>query len=265
MFDKLVESNLTGADLKPRRKIFAVTFVFVGLLFVTAVVAGIYAADYGLGTDSFDIAELLSPIAQAEPTEEPEPRQQPRDNQQNTSDIPTRQIATASTSDPTKVPIGISTEKYPYRSIPDGKYKIAPGPERDGSSQETNLGKENGTGSGPAKIDEGEDTTTPPPAAAPKVNKPRGPVSGGVLTGKAKVLPQPAYPPAAKAVGASGSVTVQITIDETGKVISVKAVNGNIMLRPAAEQAAWKARFDPTTLTGVPVKVTGIITYNFVR
>ena len=56
MFDKLVESDLNGADLKPRRRIFVASFVFVGLLFATAIVAGIYAADYTLGTDNFNIA-----------------------------------------------------------------------------------------------------------------------------------------------------------------------------------------------------------------
>lgn len=83
------------------------------------------------------------------------------------------------------------------------------------------------------------------------------------MTGKAKSLPQPAYPPAARAIGAQGVVTVQITVDETGNVISAKAVDGNPLLRQAAVAAAWKAKFDPTKLSDVPVKVTGIITYNF--
>ena len=66
-------------------------------------------------------------------------------------------------------------------------------------------------------------------------------------------------------VRAAGAVNVQVTIDESGKVISAKAVSGHVMLRAAAESAAWRARFKPTTLTGVPVKVSGIIVYNFTR
>lgn len=85
------------------------------------------------------------------------------------------------------------------------------------------------------------------------------------MTGKATHLPKPVYSAAAKAVGAQGTVTIQILVDESGKVVSAKAVNGNIMLRQAAVDAAFKARFDPTYLSQVPVKVTGIITSNFVR
>lgn len=85
------------------------------------------------------------------------------------------------------------------------------------------------------------------------------------MAGKATYLPKPVYSAAAKSVGAQGSVSVQILVDETGKVISAKAASGNPLLRSAAVEAAWKAKFNPTTLSGVPVKVTGIITYNFVR
>ncbi|MBA3786491.1 MAG: TonB family protein, partial [Acidobacteria bacterium] len=88
-------------------------------------------------------------------------------------------------------------------------------------------------------------------------------VSGGVINGKATNLPKPAYPAAARAVRASGAVNVQVTIDESGKVVSVSAVSGHPLLRAAAEQAARKAGFVPTLLSGQPVKVTGVVVYNF--
>jgi TonB family protein len=87
---------------------------------------------------------------------------------------------------------------------------------------------------------------------------------GGVLNGSALKLPAPDYPAAAKAVRASGTVNVQVTIDEDGKVISASAVSGHPLLRAAAENAARKCEFRPTRLEGAPVKVTGIIVYNFV-
>lgn|GEM_PF-856797 len=89
-------------------------------------------------------------------------------------------------------------------------------------------------------------------------------ISGGVLNAKAISKPEPAYPPIAKAARASGTVTVQITVDETGKVIGAKAVSGHPLLQQAAIQAAYQARFMPIMVTGRPVKVTGIVTYNFV-
>jgi TonB family protein len=88
-------------------------------------------------------------------------------------------------------------------------------------------------------------------------------VSGGVLNGKATSLPQPPYPAAARAVRASGAVTVQITIDESGSVTSASAVSGHPLLRPAAVAAARGARFSPTLLSGQPVRVTGVLIYNF--
>ena len=103
----------------------------------------------------------------------------------------------------------------------------------------------------------------PPPPPPPKKEPPKT-VSGGVLNGKATSLPKPAYPAAAKAVQASGSVSVQVLIDESGRVVSASAVSGHPLLRSAAVAAARGARFSPTLLSGQAVKVSGVITYNFV-
>ena len=89
-------------------------------------------------------------------------------------------------------------------------------------------------------------------------------ISGGVLNGKASSLPKPAYPAAARAVNASGAVNVQVDIDEQGNVVSANAVSGHPLLRQAAQQAALEAKFSPTLLSGQPVKVTGVLVYNFV-
>jgi TonB family protein len=90
------------------------------------------------------------------------------------------------------------------------------------------------------------------------------PISGGVLNNKAIEKPQPAYPPIAKAARASGTVTVQILVDEEGRVVSANAVSGHPLLQQAAVAAARQARFSPTLLSGQPVKVSGVITYDFV-
>ena len=89
-------------------------------------------------------------------------------------------------------------------------------------------------------------------------------ISGGVLNGKAVYLPKPLYPVEAIAARASGAVTIQVLIDESGSVIKAATVSGPELLRSAAENAAHMARFSPTTIAGVPVKVGGVIIYNFV-
>lgn len=88
-------------------------------------------------------------------------------------------------------------------------------------------------------------------------------VSGGVLNGKATNLVKPDYPPAARAVRASGAVNVQVLIDENGDVISASAVSGHPLLRASAVKAAKDSTFSPTLLSGKPVKVSGVIVYNF--
>lgn len=89
-------------------------------------------------------------------------------------------------------------------------------------------------------------------------------IKGGVLNGKAISFPKPVYPAAARAVKAGGAVSVQVTVDEAGDVISASAVSGHPLLRQAAEEAAKGAKFSPTMLSGQPVKITGVIVYNFV-
>ena len=124
-----------------------------------------------------------------------------------------------------------------------------------------------GTGTGGAPAVVSDDDPPPPPAPKPTPTpapKPKTVVSGGVLNGKAISKPQPAYPPIAKAARASGTVTVQILVDESGRVVSASAVNGHPLLQQAAVGAARQARFSPTLLSGQPVKVSGVITYNFV-
>ena len=105
-------------------------------------------------------------------------------------------------------------------------------------------------------------------------------IKGGILNGKATNLPSPEYPAEAKAAGWEGTVVVDVVIDESGSIIS--AVTSSVvrtssssdinqsesssfdsLLRESAEKAALAARFPPTQLSGVPVKVSGMIVYNF--
>lgn len=106
-------------------------------------------------------------------------------------------------------------------------------------------------------------------------------IKGGILNGKATNLPSPEYPAEAKAAGVEGTVLVEVVIDESGTVISAAAVPevvktraaggvgerdsaaAETLLRQAAEKAAQGARFPPTLLNGIPVKVSGTVVYHF--
>ena len=91
----------------------------------------------------------------------------------------------------------------------------------------------------------------------------RGPISGGVLNGKAISLPKPEYPAEARDSKAWGTVVVQVIIDEYGNVVSAKAASGHPLLQQASVNAALQAKFSPTSLMGEAVRVTGVLTYNF--
>ena len=102
------------------------------------------------------------------------------------------------------------------------------------------------------------DNAPPPPTPAPRTA-----ISRGVLNGAALSLPPPVYPDSARRSRVEGTVDVEVVIDENGKVLSAKVISGPPALRDSAVQAAQRARFTPTKLSGQPVKVTGKIVYHF--
>ena len=110
----------------------------------------------------------------------------------------------------------------------------------------------------PPKEEVVKPTPTPEPPKKPTA------VSEGVLQGSAIRKQRPTYPPIARAARVSGPVQVIVTISEQGNVIDAYAADGNPMLRQAAVEAARQWLFTPTKLSNVPVKVQGMLTFNFV-
>lgn len=87
-----------------------------------------------------------------------------------------------------------------------------------------------------------------------------------VLNGRALALPKPEYPDAARQRNLAGMVIVKVEIDESGNVIKAADMcQGPPFLSEAAVAAALAARFTPISLDGKPVKLKGVIQYNFKR
>jgi len=134
------------------------------------------------------------------------------------------------------------------------------------TSAKSNAFNANVLASGSATPTTSKGTTVVLDSEPPAVSTPKPllkPVSGGVLNGKAVNLPSPTYPDTAKRMRMGGIVTVEVVVDETGNVISAQATSGPTILREPAIQAALKAKFSSTKLSGQPVKVTGVINYRF--
>jgi TonB-like protein len=124
------------------------------------------------------------------------------------------------------------------------------------SGENTNNANNNNASETPANT-----PPNPAPQNSGQQNQKRGPISGGMLNGKAIYLPIPEVP----AGEASGVVLVAIVVDESGSVIEARAVSGPQHLHALAVNAARLARFAPTLMMGEPVRVSGTLSYNFVR
>ena len=267
MLDQLVESKSNSKE-NARKSEF---FIGIGILAVITLVSSwtysLFGKDYNMGGGDLELTSLVAPPP---PDEEPPPKPEKEPEKPKQPDVDVRkELIQNIMSSPVKPPDEIETANTKFVAMREN-VKTVVGNENvtnpgavaqrgDGAvSGQPTLG---GGGNDSDPVDEVKEKppeikTTPKPA--PKT------VSGGVLNGKATSLPKPAYPAAAKAVRAAGAVSVQVLISESGSVISANAVSGHPLLRAAAEGAARGARFSPTLLSGQPVKVSGVITYNFV-
>lgn len=89
--------------------------------------------------------------------------------------------------------------------------------------------------------------------------------AGKIINGKARKLITPAYPKEAREAKTQGDVLVKVLIDEKGNVVFARAVYGHPLLLQTSEQAAMLCKFSPTKINNVPVKVSGVIIYNFTK
>ncbi len=262
MFTNLIESSSHAREFKRRGSFILFTTVTYLLLFAIAGLASIYAYDARLEDQSTEVLVMLNPVDLPAPAAAPSHAVTPPRGTTSRSDLAQRQIKMATVDTPQAVPEKTSSTPNPYLPLPKTDYLIT-GRDVDpiglGRSGDDGGAAVSGTNRTPA-IEVG----TPPPLPPAENPKPQIIHRSVVLNGEALSLPKPPYPPIAKQLKIQGTVNVQVLINETGKVVSAKAVSGNPALVTAAQQAALQARFSPTMLGEQPVKVSGLITYNFV-
>ena len=261
MFDNLVESSSHKEDIARKGSFIGITFLIYTVLCVAFFVAGIYWYDARLGDMELELTTLVAPVPVPQAERQPETKQEvkPQKVDQN---VDVRKELVADVAESRLPPKEISAKASDVPPVRRGVTTVL-GSSDSNAAAPMPAGPGSGTGivGAPAKVQIADE---PPPPDAPKPTPPRAPISGGVLNGKAINLPKPAYPPIAKAARAAGTVVVQVLIDENGNVVSAHAVSGHPLLQGAAVGAARQAKFSPTKLSGQPVKVTGVIQYNFV-
>ena len=261
MFDNLVESSSHKDDIARKGSFIGITLLVYAVLITAFVIAGIFWYDARLGDMELELTTLVAPVPVPQQAKEPEKQAEakPQKVEQN---VDIRKELVASVDESRLPPKEISAKASDVPPVRRGVTTVLGTNDSNAAApMPAGPGSGNVVGGAPTRVDIAD---APPPPEAPKPTPPRAPISGGVLNGKAINLPKPAYPPIARAAHAAGTVVVQVTIDENGNVIAAHAVSGHPLLQGAAVGAARQARFSPTKLSGQPVKVTGVIQYNFV-
>lgn len=264
MFNNLIESSSHRTEFKRRGSFVFFTTVGYALFFAIAGVVSIYAYDARMTDQSLELVTLLPPVEFVTPPKTtPNQPANPTRRERNQQPVDQRQDLIASIDHPELTPPKISTTPNPIPPVRDNILTLV------GSS---NINSAIGGLPQPGATNSGRliqnralivtDLGTPPPAfetkPIPEV------VHKRIINSEALSLPKPPYPTLAKQMGIQGTVSIQVLIDETGRVVSAKPISGSPLLTTEAQRAAYKAQFSPTYVGDQAVKVSGVITYNFI-
>jgi protein TonB len=248
MFDQLVESTKQRQGRRASR--YFVVTVLIYAVAVLILAAGTIIGFSPVLAEGYSLKALLVPP----PPTGPPPRAVIQNNNRAT---PAVNIFAPPTSELDRILPATEAARYPIAVAGQVVPGAPPGA---------------GGGGYPPGPGETGDPVPPPPRPTPKIEPPSAPeinqtprrVSGEVLQGKALRKVKPAYPAIARSIHANGPVQVMVMIAEDGRVIEATAISGNPVLRRAAVEAARQWLFTPTTLSNVPVKVQGLLTFNFI-
>lgn len=258
MFENLVESNSHREDTARKGSFLLITAGVYVILGVAFFIAGILWYNAQLDVQNLELTSLVAPVIVADQpkADAPKPAEKVNINQQ--VDVRRELIADVTRTD--LVPKEISAKASDVPPVRRGVQTVVGGSDSNAIAPMAAGSGTGGLGTAPPKVNIASDEPPPPPKPTP-----HAPISGGVLNGRAVRLVTPPYPAIARSAHASGSVQVQVLIDENGNVISASAVSGHPLLRAAAVAAARASKFSPTKLSGQPVKVNGVIVYNFTQ
>lgn len=249
MFDKLIESTKQKSGGRTGRLVLLTTVIYGALLTVTGIVT-IFWFNPVLA-DAFKVETILVPPVPPAPRPAA-PQVVTRSNAAPSFVVPEPPSVTP---DPHAVPPAPpATNRIVVAGSPGGPVGIITG---------IPGGKDDGPGEPPPPPVTKNPEPTPEPKPSPSPQRPVTRTST-ILQGTAIRKVQPVYPAIAKAARVQGPVQVQVEISEEGQVTSAVVLSGHPLLRDAAVQAARQWLWRPTLLGNVPVRVQGVLTFNFV-
>lgn len=252
MFETLVVSTAQ------KRKARTAKFVIGTSIFYLSAVAAAFALSILISDPKLADSTEVTKIAGLPPGEKP-PTQIPA---HHTSDTGTP------SQDPTHV---IRYEDLGSHPIERGQRSLLPAGAilgaGEGVTEGDSHGIPEGIGQTVASTRGNESVPRPPdppkPTPTPKPDNRPVRLASSVLQGKVVDRRVPIYPELARRIRLQGDVAVEVIISPEGRVETVRAVSGHPMLTAAALDAARGWRFEATLLNGVPVRVTGVITFVF--
>ncbi len=161
----------------------------------------------------------------------------------------------------------------PPRTIPKGLVPTPPEPEPG----EVAFGPTNGLAGSPLGTVPGgiagsplgdafNSISAPPPLPSPPPPpKQRTAVRQGGVVQQSKLIRkiEPAYPQIAIRARVSGTVILDVRIDEEGNVENIRVLQGHPLLIDAAKEAVMQWKYSPTILNGEPVPVVAMVTVIF--
>ena len=161
----------------------------------------------------------------------------------------TKESPSAKAEDKTEAPIVVATNtSAPKAAAPVEETADAPAPDALGTGADSKA-LSGIVNANPASL----------PKQPPTTIKISQGVSEGLLIKKVK----PIYPPHALQVRMQGEVLLQANIGKDGSIVSVRQVNGDVLLGKAAMDAVRQWKYKPYFLNGEPVEVQTQITVNF--
>lgn len=249
MFEKLVESTKQKSNGRTGRIVLLTTMIYGAMLTVTGI-ATIFWFNPALA-DSLKVGVMLTPPVP------PAPR--PAAQQ-----VVTRSNAAPSFVAPEHPPVTVDPINIPPAQVRQNAPTVfgavsAPGQVIIGDPM---IGREDGPGEPPPPPVTRKPDPTPEPKPTPTPQRPITRTST-ILQGTAIRRVQPTYPLMAKTARVQGPVQVQVEINEEGLVTSAVVLSGHPLLREASVQAARQWLWKPTLLGGIPVRVQGVLTFNF--